>query len=399
MDKENKRKILFILGGIVLLYLVSTGISFAVFKYLSASPKENQVISPLPTVDESGKERVVISGPATEVCPLNGALHAVAERDIWEKRRPLTVMIENHADARPHQWGLSRADIVYEAVAEGGITRFLAVFYCRAAAEDTRVGPVRSARVYYMDFASEYGADPLYVHAGGANGFKENRDTPIKARALEKIADLGWQLYNDLNYDSVGLPTFLRDNELYAQGIAWEHTLFSTTEKLWELAHKRGLDAVSKENIKWDSAFVPWKFKDDASEEGQTTNISFDFWANYNDYHVEWKYDAATNSYLRENGLAPHRDSNNGEQLKARVVIIQFAKEEGPLDHNKHMYYSLYGKGRAIVFQDGHALEANWTKKDRQSRTIFADSKGKEILFNRGQIWIELLPIGREVNY
>jgi len=69
--------------------------------------------------------------PKTEECPLNGGLFSKPEQAIWEKRRPIAIMIENHADSRPPS-GLSRADVVYEAVAEGGITRFLAIFYCGA---------------------------------------------------------------------------------------------------------------------------------------------------------------------------------------------------------------------------------------------------------------------------
>jgi len=76
-------------------------------------------------------------------------------------------MIENHLDSRPPS-GLSRADVIYEAVAEGGITRFLTVFYCGVASEDVRIGPIRSARIYFLDFASEYGDKPLFVHQGGA---------------------------------------------------------------------------------------------------------------------------------------------------------------------------------------------------------------------------------------
>ncbi|RLC31408.1 DUF3048 domain-containing protein, partial [Candidatus Woesebacteria bacterium] len=74
------------------------------------------------------------------------------ESDIWESRRPIAIIVENHADARP-QSGLSKADIVYEAVAEGGITRFLGIYYCGAAAEDVIASPVRSARVYFIDWA------------------------------------------------------------------------------------------------------------------------------------------------------------------------------------------------------------------------------------------------------
>ena len=234
--EKRKKLILSIIGGIVL-YFVSTGISYAAFHFL-LGPTTPGLVSPLPL--EEARSRVDLAAPKTEACPLNGQLFTKGEKQIWEKQRPLTVMIENHAEARP-QSGLSRADIVYEAVAEGGITRFLAVFYCGAAARDTIIGPVRSARTYYLDFASEYSDYPLYAHVGGAN-------KPGLANALGQIGDYGWlDKGNDLNQFSLGFPTFWRDYERLDHPVATEHTMYSTTDKLYEIAHQRGLDAQDDE--------------------------------------------------------------------------------------------------------------------------------------------------------
>ncbi len=387
---ENKKLILTILGGLVL-YLVSAGISFAGFRYL-AKPSQIVPISPLP--EPKSGFRVDLSVPKTEKCPLNGGMFTKEERKIWEQRRPLTVMIENHAEARP-QSGLSRADIVYEAVAEGGITRFLAVFYCGASAEEITIGPVRSARTYFLDFASEYGDYPLYAHVGGAN-------LPGPANALGQIGDYGWlRKGNDLNQFAISFPIFWRDYERIGHPVATEHTVYSTTDKLWEVAHKRGLDAQDSEGNRWDKNFVSWKFKEEASAEkrGQMTRIEFDFWKGYKDYTVVWEYDKEANLYRRANGGAPHKDLNNGEQLAAKVVIVQFMEEKGPIDELKHLLYKTTGKGKAIIFQDGQGLQATWTKAKRQERTKFLDTKGKEIEFNGGQIWIEILPAGGEVSF
>lgn len=313
------------------------------------------------------------------------------EKQIWEDRRPLTVMIENHSESRP-QSGLSRVDIIYEAVAEGGITRFLAIYYCGAAAEDVLIGPVRSARTYYLDLASEYGAYPLYAHVGGAN-------VPGPANALGQIGDYGWLAQgNDLNQFSLGFPTFWRDYERLGRPVATEHTMYSTTDKLYDVAHERGLDAKDDEGEKWDEDYQPWQFKDDG-EKGSVTNIRFNFWSGYGEYEVNWQYDGENNQYLRSNGGQAHKDLNNDEQLKAKVVVVQFMREKGPIDEHKHLLYTTTGTGKAIVFQDGQANQATWSKAKRQERTIFKDSKGKEIKFNRGQIWIEIVPLGKEVNY
>ena len=119
MEPKKKKLIFSLLGGLVL-YLLATGISFAAFRYLGG-PVVPGLLSPVSL--EEARQRVDLSAPKTEACPLNGKMYTKGEKEIWEERRPLAIMIENHAEARP-QSGLSRADIVYEAVAEGGITRF-----------------------------------------------------------------------------------------------------------------------------------------------------------------------------------------------------------------------------------------------------------------------------------
>jgi len=389
--KKNK-KLLTIIGGLVL-YFASAGLSYAGFHYLSGS---SEFVSP-PSVTEQGKQsgfKVDLSAPKTEVCPLTGAKFTKEEKNIWQERRPLTVMIENHQDSRP-QSGLTNADVVYEAVAEGGITRFLAVFYCGAAAQEVTIGPVRSARTYFMDFASEYGDYPLYAHVGGAN-------LPGPANALGQIGDYGWlKMGNDMNQFAIGFPVFWRDYERIGHPVATEHTMYSTTDKLWEVAHKRGLDAKSDKGVSWDANFVPWKFKNDAdpSKRGSTNKIDFDFWADYKEYAVSWQYDNQSNSYSRTNGGEPHKDLNNDKQITAKVVVVQFTDEKGPIDELKHMLYKTTGKGKAIIFQDGQAIQANWAKSKRQDRTEFTDAKGKEIEFTQGPMWIEIVPTGREVSY
>lgn len=386
----KNRKLLIIIGGI-LIYLASAGISYGAFQFLSGS--STGLISPVEMPQTGSGFKIDPNAPKTEKCPLNGGMFSKAEKQIWEKRRPLTVMIENHADSRP-QSGLSKADVVYEAVAEGGITRFLAVFYCNAA-EEVTTGPVRSARTYFMDFASEYGDYPLYAHVGGAN-------KPGPANALGQIGDYGWlDKGNDMNQFSIGFPTYWRDYERIGHAVATEHTMYSTTEKLWEVAAKRGLNATDEEGNKWDAKFTEWKFKDDEKLEarGTTSKIDFSFWSNSPDYAVTWGYNKDQNQYLRVNGGQPHKDLNSDSQIQVKTVIVQLMKEKGPIDEVKHMLYTTTGTGKAFIFQDGKVIEGTWAKEKRQSRTKFTDGSGKEILLNRGPIWIEIVPAGKKVNY
>lgn len=373
--------------GILGLYLLTAGISYFAFSFLLGSP---ELISPEEV--EEKRSGIDLSAPKTEACPLNGKLYTKAEREIWESRRPLGIMIENHQESRP-QSGLSRADVIYEAVAEGGVTRFLAIFYCGASAQEVQVGPVRSARTYFMDWVSEWGKSPLYVHVGGAN-------KPGPADALGQIRQYGWDLYNDINQFSVGFPTFWRDYERLGRPVATEHTMYSMLDKLWAVAEERELGRKDKDGARWDETFVSWNFSDgQASNPPTAPRISFPFWSGHKDYGVVWAYDQASNSYKRENGGVSHTDLNNNEQVSASNVVIMFTTVRGPIDELKHLLYKTTGSGKALVFQNGQLINAVWRKDSRTARTKFTDSKGGEVEFVRGPIWIEVLENGTEVEY
>jgi hypothetical protein len=304
-------------------------------------------------------------------------------------------MIENHLEARP-QSGLSDTDIVYEAVAEGGITRFMGVFYCQASAFETILGPVRSARTYFLDWASEYNF-PLYAHVGGAN-------TPGPANALGQIADYDWASANDMNQFSIGYPTFWRDYERLGRTVATEHTMYSTTEKLWAVGNKRGFTNEDPDGVEWAKGYTPWQFVKDevgSDERGTTNSVDYKFW-DYEEYAVNWQYDKDANIYKRNNAGEAHKDLNTGEQLTAKNVVVQFAREARANDGyegNAHLLYGTTGKGDALIFKDGQAIKGTWSKAKRLARTVFMDDKGKEVKFNPGRIWISVLPTGNKVDY
>src|SRR3989344_1737013 len=110
----------------IVLFVASVGISYTLFSR-AGQPINGQLVTSLPGPATSITEEP--DEPKTEECPLNGSMRTKKAKDNWVTRRPLAVVIENHTEARP-QSGLSSADIIYEAVAEGGITRFMGVFYC-----------------------------------------------------------------------------------------------------------------------------------------------------------------------------------------------------------------------------------------------------------------------------
>jgi hypothetical protein len=129
------------------------------------------------------------------------------------------------------------------------------------------------------------------------------------------------------------------------------------------------------------------------------TEVEFGFWDGQPSYNVVWHYDESKNEYKRVNGGQEHLDFNTQEQLTAKVVVVQKAKETGPVDEHKHLLYQTTGSGEAFVFQDGTVTEGTWVKKDNASRTIFYDRQGGEIKFNSGRIWIEVVPTRNEIKY
>ena len=381
----HKKKILTIVFA-VLVYLASTGASYFLF---SKTISSQTLTSPLPQPEKGADGQLIFDNslPKTEACPLNGVLYSKQQKDWWEKHRPLGVMIENHENARP-QSGISGADVVYEAVAEGGITRFLTLFYCQPGSE---VGPIRSARTYFLDFISEYGDHPLYTHVGGAN-------QPGPADALSQIDTYGWTGYNDMNQFSIGFPTFWRDYDRLGHTAATEHTMYSTTQKLWDYAAvTRGLTNVSKEGTPWDKGFVPYTFKDDApvSQRPALQTVHLEFWTGDPNYYVDWAFDPKTNLYKRNNGGVPQIDRDTNKQLTAKNVVVLLMQQSSANDgyeNNVHLLFKDKGTGKAFVFMDGKKITATWRKDKRTSRTILTDSTGNEIKLDRGLIWFEILP-------
>jgi hypothetical protein len=385
--KPMNVKILAIAVGV---YIVAAIVSFLVFNNLSGGTAITPVAQPKKTAN--GKLLFDPELPKTESCPINGAMYSKQQKAWWEKHAPLGVMIENHLEARP-QSGLSSADIVYEAVAEGGITRFLAIFYCQDA---EFIGPVRSARTYFVDMVSEYGPSPLYAHVGGAN-------TPGPANALGQISDYGWAGVNDLNQFSIGFPVYVRDYDRLGRTVATEHTVYSSTTKLWDYASKsRKLTSKNTEGEEWNTDYISYKFKADAASSARpkSQSVGFNFWNGYGDYAVSYTYDPVSNTYKRTNGGTAHKDLNTKAQLSPKNVVVLYMKESRANDGyegNLHMIYGTKGTGNATVFRDGEEIDATWSKKNRTSHLFIKDKRGQDIEFNKGQIWFEIVAPDTEI--
>jgi len=402
---QNKKKNIFGSKNFMLavsflgLYLLSVGTTVLV---LSLTGKGAGSVNTLGGL--AGARGKIAELPKDQECPINGQMMTKVEREIWEERRPLVAMIENHVDSRPVS-GISYADVVYEAVAEGGITRFAAVFYCNAASAEVKVAPIRSARVYYIDWASEYGDAPIYIHVGGANDFAGYGDTAKEAQALEMLARIGWRYKGgndfDAAYDS-GYPVMFRNPERLGHQVAYEHTMMANLDLAYEEAANRGF-AYKGEDGNWDENYRSWLFKEgNPSSNPDADEISFEFWEEGMDselYAVTWLYDPTTNTYVRENGSEPFIDHETGEQIRTSNVVILFTEDRRSVDRNKHVLYTTTGQGDALIYHNGTVTEATWEKEDRTDRTVFTDSDGEEIEFVRGKIWIEVLSDGNDVDY
>jgi len=403
------------------LFLLITGFSYLSFdRFLPVDA--TSPLSPTSTpqgnlADDTQQQTGFINftGPKDQVCPLNGTLHTQEEKDLWQTRRPLLIMIENHEESRP-QSGLSNADIIYEAVAEGGITRLMGVFYCtalRGSSQKYDIGPVRSARSYFLDLASEYADYPLYTHVGGANcsapkdeaGNSLACTTDTRAQALEQISQYGWMnqgSWSDLNQFSLSYRVCRREPSRTGEEKATEHSMYCSSEQLWQMAADRGLTNITEANKKsWDKDFSSWSFDqaDQPNSAPSTPNISFDFWSGYKQYAVSWQYDQTNNNYIRYNNGEKQIDFNSGQPLTTKNILVQFAQETRSVDDHKHNLYQVIGRGDGFLFQNGDKIAITWSKASRTARTVFKDKSGQPVDFVPGQVWIEILPTGNTINY
>jgi hypothetical protein len=174
--------------------------------------------------------------------------------------------------------------------------------------------------------------------------------------------------------------------------------MYSTVDKLWDLAKTRGITNINDKNGKqWDVSFVSYSFKDDAvvSKRPAAQTVHVEPWAQYMQYAVDWTYDKTTNLYNRNNGGAAHIDRDTNKQLTTKNIVLLSMQESNANDgytNNEHLLYKDKGTGKAQIFMDGVEITGTWRKDSRTSRTLLFDSSGAPIKFDRGTIWFEILP-------
>lgn len=280
------------------------------------------------------------------------------------KRTVTGVMIENSPAARP-QAGLGEAGVVFEAIAEAGITRFLAIYQDTAP---DNVGPVRSARPYYIQW--NLGFDAGYAHVGGS----PEAMADIKAW---NVRDLD-QFYNSGAYRRISSR-------------AAPHNVYTGIAALNQVEVQKGYDTSKYSGFARKAKAVPRKNQ-------PPTAKSINFALSGPTYNVHYDYDAASNSYGRSVGGAPQVDANTNQQIKPAVVIAMVTPY-GIKSDGLHSDYGVIGSGPVYIFQDGKVLTGNWTKKDNTSQITFTDAGGKTIKLNPGYTWLTAVAGADRVNY
>jgi len=276
-------------------------------------------------------------------------------------RRPIAVMIDNLSLARP-QWGLSAAARVYEALTEGGITRYLAVF---AEQDADRIGPVRSARTQFLDYAVEL--DAAIAHVGG------------NADALALVRELPVKDLDDFHFGDAY-------RRIPAPHVAFEHTAFTSTQTLRGILEQRG----------WaeDPPIAQPSWKDDRPVPDRPASQRVTIAFSTPEYTVSWTYRPETNDYARALAGAPDTDAATGHALTAKTIAIAvIPRTEGRTSIGEDTWtFADVGSGPALVVQDGTVIRATWQKASRADRLRFVDQTDHEIALNRGPQWIEIVP-------
>lgn len=316
---------------------------------VSVGPKTSPTTAPSPT-------------PATKLSPLTGVAVTPAEAD-----RPIVgVVIENHPDARP-QSGLSDAGVVYEANAEGGITRFLAFFLEKRPAQ---IGPVRSLRTYFQDWGLEFNA-PV-AHAGG------------NADALDRI--------NPLRMKDINALSFAADGFFRITSRAAPHNLYSTSDKMDAL--------LSRLKFSQPSEFTPSPRKTDApNANAPHPNIHIEY--SYNGFQVDYKYDPTTNDYARSLAGKPHIDQNTGKQIRVKNIVVEMMPTSYGTTRvgEQTVIMQTVGKGQGWVIRDGDVIPCTWEKTAQSLRTKLLDASGQDIPLNPGNTWYSIVPVGKSVSF
>ncbi len=298
--------------------------------------------------------------------PLTG--REVASADIT-KAAATCVMIENSTDSRP-QSGLTQAGVVYESIAEGGITRFMAIYQ---EAKPDILGPVRSVRLTFAQFAKPYHCS--IAHVGGSG----NALNLIRNNSEFRDID---QFYNGSYYTRVN--TKPNGRRVYAP-----HNVYTDFEKLDALNFNKGYTSSEFNGF---LRVNPDAVTEETEKNATTIRINISSAA----YNPVYTYDANNNNYKRSYATGQsHIDvASNGQesQVSPDVVIALKTDAYTRSSENRYSDYTTIGENDVFIFQNGTVVAGKWRRNDADSELKLYTNEGDEIALNRGQVWISLYP-------
>lgn len=271
-------------------------------------------------------------------------------------QRPIAVMVNNHPKARP-QSGLSQADIVFEVLAEGNITRFLAIYQSE---QPEVVGPVRSAREYYFDLAEQYQA--IYVYHGAATFVEEM----IQQQGIENI--------NGATYDNDG-HVFKRESFRKAP-----HNSYLQFDAVNEIAEQKGYTTTEE--------VAPILFSDVASKDIQGDLVEHVTIAYDSNWKVQYDYDEDAEHYYRSSDGEPTVELNTEERVYADNVFIVETYHE-VIDSEGRRAIDLDSGGNAYLIQKGKVQDVEWENVDGR---ITPMKDGEAVAFIPGKTWVNIVP-------
>lgn len=330
------------IGGAVLI-LIDASVGYYLFNQASQRPN----------IPVSKTAKTTFKPKPAFYSPLTG----VKVKDEAATKAAITaIMIENSPDARP-QSGLKDAGVVFEAIAEGGITRFLTL---HQEDKPQLIGPVRSVRLYYVDWLAPFNAS--VAHIGGS------------AAALAEVRNGN---YRDID-QFFNAPSYWRATDRYAP-----HNVYTSFEKLDALNQAKGFTT---------SSFTSWP-RTDGKPVKKPDASSISMVISSNQYNPSYTYDKKSNTYSRSLGGVAHLDREGGP-ITPSVVIAMKVDEVTVFEDGYRQSITTTGSGEADIFQNGTIIQGTWSKPDRVSQITFADATGKPIELVRGQTWISAIPNG-----
>ena len=288
--------------------------------------------------------------------------------DVNTKSRPYAIMINNVAGARKLQSGLQDAYIIYEMMVEGGITRYLALFLDQ---NTERIGSIRSARHYYLDYALEN--DAIYVHHGYSPQAREDWNSLGVDRIEVNESTTGWR---DKSASKTYEFTLFSSIEKLNKGLGSKRTernndlLLNYSADEVDLSQLEGAIPANKLNIKYS---------------GNTTN--------------NYVYDKDNKFYLRSVNNKSQDDYVTGKQLTVKNIIVYSIKYSGISGDDKgRQTIDNIGEGNGYYISNGYAIPITWSKKSRKSQTIYRYNNGQEITVNDGNTFIQIVPESGSIN-